>query len=379
MIIQCTKKLLDGLKIKSPAEANGDPFFSWHANLITVNRKKTVVLVNDKNKYVIVLHGLKAKDFKHLGMHLKEAIRETFQDEGLKEEVIEEYINQTTEFTYTKTKDRSSVARLNKACENIPFFDESIIEGSIIQSAISMKVSRLLIGVGKQYVTPSEELYKDLEAFSGKQIFGAKAVQLKITLDLKNHDVWREIVMPINTTFYKLHEVIQAAFGWQGYHLHEFFIYGKEKSENEQSINHSAYHKEGYTPVINLACGKEAFAYVDDEDVPMKLEKGVKLLEYIPARMKYNYDFGDNWQHYIEVTNMLDDYDKNYPICLEGHGKTPPEDVGGEGGYEAFLEAISNADHPDHELMASWGESQGYKDFDIDEVNIDIKFAYRRR
>lgn len=30
------------------------------------------------------------------------------------------------------------------------------------------------------------------------------------------------------------------------------------------------------------------------------METGIKLLEYLPAKMKYNYDFGDNWQHYIE-------------------------------------------------------------------------------
>ena len=38
----------------------------WHTNLIRVNRRKAVVLVNDENRYVIILHGLKAKDFKRL-------------------------------------------------------------------------------------------------------------------------------------------------------------------------------------------------------------------------------------------------------------------------------------------------------------------------
>lgn len=61
MLIQCTKKLLDELNIKPGAlhEPTGEeePLFSWHANLIKLKRRKAVVLVNDSNKYVLVLFG----------------------------------------------------------------------------------------------------------------------------------------------------------------------------------------------------------------------------------------------------------------------------------------------------------------------------------
>jgi hypothetical protein len=99
--------------------------------------------------------------------------------------------------------------------------------------------------------------------------------------------------------------------------------------------------------------------------------RGCKLSEYIPAckRIKYNYDFGDNWEHYIEVERMIDDYDVNYPVCLDGEGNTPPEDVGGKHGYEEFLEVISDERHPEHRGTVIWGEGQGYKDFDIEMVN----------
>ena len=61
MLVQCTKKLLDELKVKPQPHGEEDPLFSWHANFITLNRRKTVVLVNDQNRYVIVLHGVKGK------------------------------------------------------------------------------------------------------------------------------------------------------------------------------------------------------------------------------------------------------------------------------------------------------------------------------
>src|SRR5699024_8237482 len=77
MLIQCTKKLLDQLKIKpqAPPEIEEEKLFSWHANLLTINRRKAVVLVNDSNRYVIVLYGLLARNFKKLDELIFEAIR----------------------------------------------------------------------------------------------------------------------------------------------------------------------------------------------------------------------------------------------------------------------------------------------------------------
>ncbi|WP_202407117.1 DUF6933 domain-containing protein [Guptibacillus hwajinpoensis] len=64
MLIQCTKKLLQELKVDVVTEVDEDPLYSWHANLIKLGRKKVVVFTNDQNRYAIVLYGVKAKDLK---------------------------------------------------------------------------------------------------------------------------------------------------------------------------------------------------------------------------------------------------------------------------------------------------------------------------
>ncbi len=373
MLIQSTKKLLDELKIKPDTPAEEDPLFSWHANLIKVDRKKVVVIVNDKNRYIIVLHGLRAKDFKRLDEHILQAIRETFQQEGIKDDIIEKFINHSQKVTYAKTKNRSLVARMNKACENFHYYYEELWDNeSIYKSVLSTKASRSLVSSGKdEYIEPNEEMYKDLEKFAGGPIFGSKAVELKVTLDLENHHVWRRIVVPANITFNKLHQVLQLAFEWQGYHLHQYYIYEEKTSGKGGSINHSVDSKKDYNTVINLVCDEEAFDY--DNDVPMKLEVGVKLSEYIPSKIEYVYDFGDNWQHYIEIERVIDDYVVNYPVCLEGEGNSPPEDVGGEYGYEEFLKIIADKKHSEHEDMVNWGRMQDYKDFDIEKINKQLK------
>lgn len=177
MIIQCTKKLLDQLK-KNPETVDEEkPLTSWHANLIIVNRRKAVVLVNDRNRYAIVLYGLKANDFKNMDKIILQAIRHTFEQEAINNDVIEQFIDSAKNFTYSKTKNRTLVARMNKACETLYFLDKLIDNHTIYQTAASLKLSSFLVGDGKkEYIYPNKEMYKDLEALAGTPIFQTKAL-----------------------------------------------------------------------------------------------------------------------------------------------------------------------------------------------------------
>jgi hypothetical protein len=94
------------------------------------------------------------------------------------------------------------------------------------------------------------------------------------------------------------------------------------------------------------------------------------------ARFHYDYDFGDNWQHKLEVEKVLQpEPGVHYPRCVTGKRKCPPEDCGGVWGYSDFLEAIQNPDHPEHEAMLEWvGGEFDPETFDVDEVNELLKW-----
>lgn len=63
MNIHCTKKLLDFLKIKpEKATIQTEPLFSWSANLILLNHRKTLVAVNNASKSAFVLYGITQKN-----------------------------------------------------------------------------------------------------------------------------------------------------------------------------------------------------------------------------------------------------------------------------------------------------------------------------
>ena len=97
--------------------------------------------------------------------------------------------------------------------------------------------------------------------------------------------------------------------------------------------------------------------------------------------VEYRYDFGDNWEHMLEVEEVLQrDVDDLVPVCLDGERSTPPEDVGGTVGYEEFLEALAEPEHEEHEHMKSWvGRPFDPAHFSASEVNERLRRRFRSK
>jgi len=147
--------------------------------------------------------------------------------------------------------------------------------------------------------------------------------QFKITLQEIKPPVWRRIRVPQTYTFWDIHVAIQDVMGWSDYHPHEFEI---------------------IDPKTGL---KVAIGFPDDEfgrDILVgKNQKIAKYFSMENPNADYVYDFGDFWQHKIQLEKILPrEENVEYPICIKGKRACPPEDVGGIGGYEDFLKIIKN-------------------------------------
>lgn len=141
MIIGCTKKLQDEMEVI--IQKNGmeeKELFSWSANLIKIKRRKAVVVVNNKNRFGFVLFGLKTKDFKKIDEHILQGIRRSLQQLKIKKEIIEQYLSDAGEIVYTKTNGPRYVARLNKACELLGFFEDKLDLEKTFQDKLSIKL-----------------------------------------------------------------------------------------------------------------------------------------------------------------------------------------------------------------------------------------------
>ena len=97
MIIQCTKKVLDKLGIKDAEKApnvtsSGNEeitamLHSWHVNLLTRDRRKVLLFLNDLANVSVIVYRPQAKDYKHLNDILCEGIEILMRRYGIKEDV----------------------------------------------------------------------------------------------------------------------------------------------------------------------------------------------------------------------------------------------------------------------------------------------------
>ena len=176
--------------------------------------------------------------------------------------------------------------------------------------------------------------------------------QLKITLLGVRPAVWRRVLVPAKFRLIKVHKIIQAAMGWQDYHLHQFVIGGMRYSYPYPGTD---WEDSGDISTRNLRARD------------MWSRRGI-VVEYV-------YDFGDNWRHSVVLERILPAKPYGvYPVCLAGARACPPEDVGGAGGYREFLDVLRRPKHPDHEHYATWsGGSFNPNLFDL--VRVSRKVA----
>jgi len=173
--------------------------------------------------------------------------------------------------------------------------------------------------------------------------------QLKATLQDIKPPIWRRIQVTSDTNLFKLHRILQVVMGWEDSHLHQFVV------------------------------GQARYSLPDSESgLDVRNEKKVKLSEVTPGVKKtftYEYDFGDSWLHDILVEKLLEpEPGVRYPLCLQGERAGPPEDCGGVWGYESFVEAIRDSQHPDHEYLLEWaGGHFNPEAFDLESINRELK------
>ncbi|MPQ30619.1 plasmid pRiA4b ORF-3 family protein [Clostridium estertheticum] len=364
MQICCTKKLQDEMGIVLQNETKEEDLFCWSVHLITVNRRKTIVVVNDSNRFGFVLYGLKAKQLRNLDELLIMGIRNCLRDEKIKEEIVEKYLKSGGGFIYAKTRGSKYVARLNKGCELVKGLGDSLELSELFQTSATRIMNKDIVKMSKEsdYHYPYELLSKDLKIFAGEEIVRCEAVDLIVKLKLYPKIAWRRIITPINTTFKELHEILQVAFDWKDYHLYEFNV-----------IDDAGKY------VLNVISEFEE-VYEESRGCKILLDSQVDISEYTNQkyRIVYCYDYGDNWEHEITIQGVNAKYDKNYPTCVMGGGNTPPEDVGGITGYKEFLKIMKNPNHDEYENTKRWAQGQRYKDYDSDSVNRRLKNVLRR-
>jgi hypothetical protein len=183
--------------------------------------------------------------------------------------------------------------------------------------------------------------------------------RIRVSLRGTSPEIWRRLDVPLSTSLLSLHHIIQIAMGWKDTHVFRFDHAGKRYGIPDPNATTSM------PPVIHA-----------------KSVRLSTLLNRGQERFDYLYDFGDNWRHDIVVEGRRDgEADINYPALVDGAGRCPPEDVGGTSGFEVFLEAMAEPDHPEHHRLKQW-YGKPFNPSDINERKVRLVLegiAARRR
>jgi hypothetical protein len=151
--------------------------------------------------------------------------------------------------------------------------------------------------------------------------------------------------------------VLIESMGWTNSHLHGFTINGLRYAE----------------PDPDWELGET----IDEATISLRavVESGVMTFKFL-------YDFGDHWEHTVEVERL--DVDPlpgvEYPACIAAERACPPEDCGGVGGYESLLETIANPDHEEYEEIITWlGGAYDPAAVNVTRLNVALARLTRKR
>ena len=122
MQLHCTKKLLERLdvsRVSLKEEAPANQIFSWQAHLVSIDRGKALIAVNEETFYILIMPQLKKKNFEKLAVEFYSALFVSLKSEGYTNRHCQYLFG--GEMSYGKTYSRQLLGILNDAVKHIDF------------------------------------------------------------------------------------------------------------------------------------------------------------------------------------------------------------------------------------------------------------------
>lgn len=188
------------------------------------------------------------------------------------------------------------------------------------------------------------------------QTTDSSVFRIKVTLAGSKPPIWRRLLVPSSIRLNELHTVIQRSFDWDNSHLHSFYAGSGRRMTT-------------YGPVDTGFGPDDIEETIDESTVALG-----ELIRTAGSKVTYLYDFGDSWEHLIELEDVLDEDTEDLPACTAGRGAAPLEDSGGIPGWYDIIAAAHDPSHDMHEDFREWldlapGESFDASAFDLGYVN----------
>jgi hypothetical protein len=115
-VIRCTRKLLN--EIDAPPTEIAEmfsqgPLGSWHANIFRLERRKSVIFVNDKTLYSMLIVGVKKAELRRFEDLFRNTLFKAMRSMEITSRYINEIMDETLQFVIGKTNNRSVLGSMN--------------------------------------------------------------------------------------------------------------------------------------------------------------------------------------------------------------------------------------------------------------------------
>ncbi|WP_308465604.1 plasmid pRiA4b ORF-3 family protein [Rathayibacter soli] len=190
-------------------------------------------------------------------------------------------------------------------------------------------------------------------------------LRLRVSLAESEPEIWRLLEVDAGLSLAELHDVLQLAFGWRDSHLHNF-------ADHEQYLPQNQLPRIGRKP--RVWASDEPYVEPVDGQLSERDWTLTQVFDGFDGPLYYEYDFGDGWNHQIELVERIADApDAPKALLLRGERRGPLDDSGGIGGYEEKLEILADPKHPEHDFIADWVHwvSGAWTPFDPELVEFD--------
>lgn len=216
---------------------------------------------------------------------------------------------------------------------------------------------RLLVGAVAPAKMGAMDSYE-----AGTNVGQDSVLEVRVVLVDSEPEIWRLLELRGSLTLSQVHQVLQAAYGWEDAHLHRFVTsdpfaplrpVGGEFPEALQWLPKQECKEPGDRP---------------EEDCSLD-----QLLVLGSGEAFYEYDFGDSWLHRLDlVSRRHADDDIPTARLTDGARRSPLEDSGGLPGYEEIMDALADPSHPDHAEHSAWLTDITASDAPFDPAFLDI-------
>jgi hypothetical protein len=201
----------------------------------------------------------------------------------------------------------------------------------------------------------------------GTEVGPEQVLVVRVELVDSEPEIWRQLEIRSTMMLSQVHQVLQAAFGWEDAHLHRFTA-----EDPFAPLRPVA----GDVPQTLQWLPRQQCEELDDrpeEDCSLD-----QLLALGAGAAFYEYDFGDSWLHRLElVSRRPTDEDTPVARLVDGARRGPLEDSGGFPGYEAIMDSLADPSHPDHAEHSEWVAGMIGSDEPFDPAFLDVPAVNR--